>query len=138
MTNPTPLPRAIPLEGLEQAIHSGAQAIRDGARLPAVTQLMPTKMRELDELGRMSAEAVLTQYEAAAKAVEDMGKEVMSMVKRLGQSLQECDNDMKVVAETAAAIRDKGKHSQALIEQVSALSTEIREACAEFKKKVGL
>ena len=138
MTNPTPLPRANPLDNLEQAIHSGAQAIRDGARLPAVTQLMPTKMRELDELGRMSAEAVLTQYEAAAKAVEDMGKEVMSMVKRLGQSLQECDNDMKVVAETAAAIRDKGKHSQALIEQVSALSTEIREACAEFKKKVGL
>ena len=123
---------------LEQAIHSGAQAIREGARLPAVTQLMPTKMRELDELGRMSAEAVLTQYEAAAKAVEDMGKEVMSMVKRLGQSLQECDNDMKVVAETAAAIRDKGKHSQALIEQVSALSTEIRKTCDEFKKKVGL
>jgi len=138
MTNPTPLPRANPLDNLEQAIHNGAQAIRDGARLPAVTQLMPTKMRELDELGRMSAEAVLTQYEAAAKAVEDMGKEVMSMVKRLGQSLQECDNDMKVVAETAAAIRDKGKHSQALIEQVSALSTEIRKTCDEFKKKVGL
>jgi len=95
-------------------------------------------MRGLDELGKMSAEAVLTQYEAAAKAVEDMGKEVTAMVRKLGQSLQECDNDMKVVAETAAAIREKGKHSQALIEQVSALSSEIRKTCDEFKKKVGL
>jgi len=138
MTNPTPLPRANPLDNLEQAIHSGAQAIREGARLPAVTQLMPTKMRELDELGQMSADAVLVQYQATAAEVEKMGAMVQDMVKKLGQSLQECDNDMKVVAETAAAIRDKGKHSQALIEQVSALSTEIREACAEFKKKVGL
>jgi len=123
---------------LEQAIHSGAQAIREGARMPRTTPLIPTQMRGLDELGKMSAEAVLTQYEAAAKAVEDMGKEVTAMVRKLGQSLQECDNDMKVVAETAAAIREKGKHSQALIEQVSALSSEIRKTCDEFKKKVGL
>jgi len=138
MTNPTPLPRANPLDNLEQAIHSGAQAIREGARMPRTTPLIPTQMRGLDELGKMSAEAVLTQYEAAAKAVEDMGKEVTAMVRKLGQSLQECDNDMKVVAETAAAIREKGKHSQALIEQVSALSSEIRKTCDEFKKKVGL
>jgi hypothetical protein len=101
---------------------------------PAVS----TAMRELDDLGRMSAEAVLTQYEATAKAVEEMGNDVKEMVKKLGYSLIECDNDMKVVAETAAAIREKGKHSQALIEQVSALSSSIRAACEEFKKKVGV
>ena len=72
---------------LEQAIHSGAQAIREGARMPRTTPLIPTQMRGLDELGKMSAEAVLTQYEAAAKAVEDMGKEVTAMVRKLGQSL---------------------------------------------------
>ena len=101
------------------------------------TPLMHTKMRELDDLGRMSAEAVLTQYEATARAVETMGNEVKEMVKKLGEALIECDVDMKHVAETAAAIREKGRHSQVLIEQVSALSTNIREACAEFKRKVG-
>jgi hypothetical protein len=92
----------------------------------------------IDDLGRMSAEAVLTQYEAAAKAVEEMGNDVKTMVKRLGEALIECNVDMKHVAETAAAIREKGKHSQALIEQVSALSSEIRKTCDEFKIKVGL
>jgi hypothetical protein len=92
----------------------------------------------IDDLGRMSAEAVLTQYEAAAKAVEEMGNDVKTMVKRLGEALIECSTDMKHVAETAAAIREKGKHSQALIEQVSALSSEIRKTCDEFKIKVGL
>lgn len=139
MTNPTPLPvrRATSLDDLEHAISSGAQAIREGARLPATTPIMSTRMHELDDLGRMSAEAVLTQYEATAKEIESMGDLVKDMVKKLGASLIECDQDMKHVAETAAAIREKGKHSQALIEQVSALSTALRNSCVDFKKKMG-
>ena len=143
MTEPTALQRrnhvSHDIESeLEQAIHNGAQAIREGARMPKTTPIISTKARDLDDLGRMSAEAVLTQYEAAAKAVEEMGKEVTAMVKRLGEKLVECDQDMKHIVETAAAIREKGKHSQALIEQVSALSSEIRKTCDEFIKKVGL
>jgi chorismate synthase len=94
-------------------------------------------MHDLDDLGRMSAEAVLTQYEAAAIAVEDMGISVKEMVKKLGEALLECADDMKHINETAVEIREKGKHSQALIERVNDLSKSIRAACAEFKKQVG-
>jgi hypothetical protein len=118
------------LHVIRDAEASIEQALAHAHRMPA------NKSNELDELGRMSAEAVLTQYEATAKEVEKMGDLVKDMVKRLGQSLIECDNDMRVVAETAAAIRDKGKHSEALIQQVSALSTGIRQACEDFKKKM--
>ena len=90
----------------------------------------------LDDLSRMSAEAVLTQYEAAARSVEEMGKAVKNMVKQLGAAMIECDVDMKHVAETAEAIREKGKHTEALIEQVGSLSKSIRAACDDFKKKV--
>ena len=93
--------------------------------------------RALDDLGRMSADAVLAQYEATAKEVEAMGDLVKASVRKLGQSLIECDNDMKVVAETAAAIRDKGKHHEALISQISDMSKAIREACAAFQKQMG-
>ncbi len=120
---------------LEKEIEQTIQGHR--TLVPAATTLMSNQIRDLDDLGRMSAEAVLTQYEATAKEVESMGNLVKDMVKKLGASLLECDADMKFVAETAAAIREKGKHSQALIEQVSALSTNIRAACEEFKKKVG-
>jgi methyl-accepting chemotaxis protein len=90
----------------------------------------------LDQLGKMSSEAVLKQYEAAAEAVEDMGRTVREMVKRLGEAMIECDTDMKHVIETAHAIREKGKHTEALIEQVAALSKAIRETCDDFQKKV--
>lgn len=131
MTNPTPLP--------VRRVHDAIEGIEsDVEHLMRKTAVVPrNEMRELDELGRMSAEAVLTQYEATAKEIESMGDLVKDMVRKLGASLVECDQDMKFVAETAAAIRDKGKHSQALIEQVSALSTALRTSCAEFKKKMG-
>jgi hypothetical protein len=112
--------------------------IGEALRLPPVVPFTTPKLHDLDELGRMSAEAVLTQYEATARAVEEMGNDVKDMVKRLGEKLIECDTDLKHLAETAAAIRDKGKHSQALIEQISSLSTSVRAACAEFKKKMEL
>jgi hypothetical protein len=134
MTNPTPLIRPTPFDAVESQLH--ALTIMPATTM--MTPIMSTQMRDLDELGKMSAEAVLTQYEAAAKAVEEMGREVTTLVKRMGEKLIECDTDMKHLIETAAAIREKGKHSQALIEQVSALSTEIRRTCDEFKKKVGL
>jgi signal recognition particle GTPase len=133
MTNPTPMPRRS-LAPIEMDVESELQAL---TIRPNAAPIASAKMRELEELGKMSAEAVLTQYEATAKAVEAMGNDVKDMVKKLGASLIECDVDLKHLAETAAAIREKGKHSEALIQQVSALSTSIREACEEFKRKVG-
>ena len=91
-----------------------------------------------NDLGRMSAEAVLTQWEAAAKAVEEMGHSVGERVKAIAASMLECDRDMKMITETAKAIRDKGKLVEAQIEEASALSGSIRAACDDFKKKVGL
>jgi len=96
------------------------------------------KLDGVDDLGRMSAEAVLAQYEAAAKAVEDMGASVKERISKITASLTECDVDMKLIAETAAAIREKGKLVQVQIEEASALSSSIRTACDDFKKKVGL
>ncbi len=128
MTEPTPLARRAiaDLSRLEDDLH-GEQ------------KTTPPRLREaprIDELGRMSAEAVLAQYEATAQEVEKMGDTVKDSVKKLGQAMIECDNDMKVVMETAAAIRDKGKHNEALIARISDMSKVIREACAAFKKQM--
>lgn len=90
------------------------------------------------DVGRLSAEAVLAQYEAAAKAVEGMGDDVKIRIDRLEKALTEADQDLKLVAETAAAIREKGKLVQVQIEEASTLSKDIKDACAEFRKKVGV
>jgi uncharacterized coiled-coil DUF342 family protein len=129
MTEPTPLARrhATELEQLERTIRS--------TPMPEQVDRDIRKPR-IDELGRMSAEAVLAQYEATAQEVEKMGDTVKDSVKKLGQALIECDNDMKVVMETASAIRDKGKHNEALIARISDMSKVIREACSAFKKQM--
>lgn len=98
--------------------------------------LMPAPTTTPD-IGRMSAEAVLAQYEVAAKSVEEMGHDVKDRIAKLEAALAECDKDMKIINECAQMIRDKGKMVQAQIEEASALSHDIREACVEFKRKVG-
>jgi len=94
--------------------------------------------RELDDLGRMSADAVSAQYEAAASAFEEMGVEVTERVAKIGKALIECDKDLREIAEIAAQIRERGKHVQAQIEEASALSTDIRSAAIEVRRKLKL
>ena len=118
-----------PIINIENQDHDIQQALTRKFSDPAKTNL--------DDLGRMSAEAVLAQYEAAAIAVEDMGLSVKEMVKKLGEAMVECAADMKHLNETAIEIREKGKHYEALISRVNDLSKSIRDTCAEFKKQVG-
>jgi hypothetical protein len=128
---PIPLPRRTQV-GLAELEHDIEQ-IKFQRQQPIVPP-----QPAYEDLGRMSAEAVLTQYEAAAKAVEEMGIAVKDRVRNIAASLLECDQDMKEIAETATAIREKGKLVQVQIEEASALSNSIRAACVDFKKKVGL
>jgi predicted ribosome quality control (RQC) complex YloA/Tae2 family protein len=87
------------------------------------------------DIGRLSAKAVQSQYEQAAKNVEAMGEAVKERILALETSLNECDKDMKLLAEAASAIREKGRLAYANIEHTAQVSKEIRAVCAEFQKK---
>jgi len=127
---PISLPRRAQL-GLAELEH-------DIEQIKFQRQQFPPTQPAYEDLGRMSAEAVLTQYEAAARAVEEMGDAVKVRVNNIAAALLEADEDMKQIAETAKSIMEKGKLVQAQIEEASALSNSIRSACVEFKAKVGL
>ena len=98
---------------------------------------VPLELSEKD-IGRLSAEAVLGQYEAAAKSVEGMGDEIKDRIKKLEGALVEADKDLKLVAEAAAAIREKGRLVQIQIEEASGVSQDIRTMCTNLRKKIGL
>jgi septal ring factor EnvC (AmiA/AmiB activator) len=109
-----------------------------GQLLAASTAPRPESLpKPSDDLGRMSGEAIMAQYEAAAKSVEEMGENVKDRTAKLEAALADCDADMKLIREAATFIREKGKHVQAQIEAASAASNEIRSAVVEFKRKVG-
>jgi hypothetical protein len=124
-----------PPEGRRQA-----PAPRPAPRPPVhiATPERPDMNAHLEDLGRMSAEAVLTQWDATAKEVEDLGIAVKERVKSIATSLIELDGNLKELAETAAAVREKGNLTKLQIEEASTLSNALREACADIRKITSL
>jgi hypothetical protein len=90
----------------------------------------------LDNLGKMSADAVRAQYEAAAKAFEVMGEEVKDRINKLEASLDEAAASMKLLSEAAAAIREQGKLAHMQIAEMSSVTKHINGMCADVMKKV--
>ena len=119
--------RAIPDDPCDEARPFGA---------PEPKPVLPT-IDDVQEIAKLTAQGVTAQYEAAAQAVEKMGEEVKDRIAKLEAALAECNKDMKTVAEAAAAIREKGKLVALQIEEASVLSKDIRNACADFGKRVG-
>jgi hypothetical protein len=87
--------------------------------------------KALSDISRMSADAMLAQYEAAAKAVEEMGVSASRNIARIGEALA------AEIAEAAAVIRGKGKLAQSLVEDAGTLTRDIRDTCNGIKRKVG-
>jgi hypothetical protein len=110
--------------------------IRRAAHLEPLPQQQELHQQVHHDLGKLSADAVLEQYEQAAKAVASMGDEVQTRVRSLKSMLEECDNDMKLLEEAAIAIKEKGKLAHAEIERTSAVSKDIRAVVADVMKKI--
>jgi hypothetical protein len=120
ITRPSP----VDLDALEQDVVGSLQ------------QLPPVQMQPQPDIGRLSADAVLEQFNIAAKSVEAMGDEVRKRIAALETALKECDADLRLLADAAAAIRDKGKHAHAEIERTSAVSKDIRGIVDQIKAKL--
>lgn len=103
----------------------------------SASQPLVPMVKRVDDLGKMSGEAIMAQYEAAARSVEDMGEEVKDRIAKLEAAMEECHKDMRLITEAAVFIREKGIAVQAQIEKASAVSNDIRSAVNEFKRKVG-
>jgi hypothetical protein len=109
------------------------------ARTRTPTLSMPEYVEHRDgasEIGRLSAEAVVREYEAAAKEIEAMGAELIERVKQC--EAMTCDalaatNDMK---ETAKRYREEAKRIFLQIEDCSLMTAEVRKTCTALKARI--
>jgi hypothetical protein len=109
-------------------------AVRAAAAVP-----MPAYVEHrdgVDDVGRLTAEAVVRQYEEAAKEVEAMGAELKERLKKLDATKDDAVRAMEEIKETAAAYRDAGKRVFLDIEDCSLMNAEVRKTCAELKDKI--
>lgn len=88
------------------------------------------------DIGKMSAEAVRTQFETTAEAFHRLGDEVKDRIAKLQVSLNEADGSLKLLAEAYAAIIDKGKLAHMQVEEMNGVNAHIRELHAAVMKKV--
>ena len=91
---------------------------------------------DVTEIGKLSAEAVVKEYEATAKEIEAMGQTVTEMVKRCEQLTASATTMLKDIKNTASRYRKEGKRMFDEIEQCSTATEEVRRMCEGFREKL--
>jgi hypothetical protein len=88
------------------------------------------------EIGKLSAEAVVREYEAAAKEIEAMGAELIELVKQCEAMTRDAVAATADMKETAARYREEGKRIFREIEKCTLMTAEVRKTCIELKGKI--
>ena len=91
---------------------------------------------DVDQIGKLTAEAVIAQYEGAVKALEAMGITLIDCVKRAEKMAAGCKDAITYVQDTAQKYREEAKLIFDRIEQASVMTAEVRSVCDEMRKKI--
>jgi hypothetical protein len=91
---------------------------------------------DINRVGKLTAEAVVREYEAAVKEVEALGTELQDAAKRCEAMVSGVHAMVAEIKEIASRYRDEAKHYFVQIEACSVMTTEVRETCEALKKKI--
>lgn len=95
-----------------------------------------THRDDVSEIGKLSAEAIVKEYEETAKEIEAMGDVVRDMVKRCDELSASASSMLKDIRLTASRYRKEGKRMFAEIESCSSAADEVRKLCEDFRDKL--
>ena len=105
----------------------------------AATPSMPDYVEHCEgatEIGKLMAEAVVREYETAAKEIEGMGAELIKCVKQCEAMTRDALLATQEMKETAARYREEAKRIFVQIENCSLMTAEVRKTCGELKEKI--
>ena len=133
---------------LEQAIEREFRKMDQHESLP--TEFAPPSVRAPDlgmpdyvehsdgatEIGKLSAEAVVREYEAAAKDIEALGEELTERAKQCEAMMRDALVVTDELKETAKRYRAEAKRVFDQIESCSLLTAEVRKICEDMKDRL--
>jgi len=93
---------------------------------------------EATEIGKLSAEAVVREYEAAAKEIESMGAELLERVKQCEALTRDALGVIEELRDTAKRYREEAKRVFDHIESCSRVVAQVRTTCIELKEKIAV
>jgi hypothetical protein len=88
-------------------------------------------------VGVLSAEAVVRDYEAAAKEIESMGAELIDAAKKCEAMTADVHDAIAYMRDTAAAYREDAKKFFKRIEACALFTEDVRKTCEEVKTQIG-
>ena len=88
------------------------------------------------EIGKLSAEAVVREYEAAAKDIEAMGTELIELVKQCEAAARDALAVTAELKDTAGRYREEAKRVFFQIENCSQVTAEVRKTCNDLKERI--
>jgi hypothetical protein len=90
------------------------------------------------EIGKLSAEAVVREYEATAKEIESMGAELLDRVKQCEAMTRDALAVTDELKEVAGRYREEAKRVFEHIETCSLVVAEARKTCTDLKDKIAV
>jgi hypothetical protein len=90
----------------------------------------------VNQVGKLSAEAVVREYEAAVKEIEALGAELAEAAKKCEAMVAGVHAMVGEIKELAANYREEGKRYFLQIEDCSLMTAEVRSVCETLKKKI--
>ncbi len=121
------------------AVHEPRPANLAPQSIVAPSLAMPDYVEHRDgatEIGKLSAEAAVREYEAAAKEIEALGAALIEHVKQCEAITRDAFAVTEELKETAARYREEAKRVFLHIENCSLMTAEVRKTCAAMKEKI--
>ena len=125
---------------IREAVHQRPPHIQPIAPPPRTpTPSVPEYVSHRDdvtEIGKLSAEAIVREYEVAAKEIEALGEVVKDMMQRCEQLTTSASFMLTDSQTTARSYRKEGKRIFNEIESCSSATDEVRRLCEAFRDKI--
>jgi len=115
------------------------RAVHDSADHPLPKGPMPDYVEHkegVNQVGKLSAEAVVREYDAAVKEIEALGAELADAAKKCEAMVAGVHAMVTEIKELAANYREEGKRYFLQIEDCSLMTSEVRSVCEMLKKKI--
>jgi septal ring factor EnvC (AmiA/AmiB activator) len=94
------------------------------------------KEAAVEDLSRLTAEAVQANYASTAKAVTAMGEKIKTITKDLEAAMKGLDDTMKALTEFVARVEDSSHEIAAKIDYDNADAAEVRQWANDFQAKL--
>src|SRR5579872_1894791 len=111
------------------------QAVESMPRALAVPDYV-NHHEDATKIGKLSAEAIVKEYEVTAKEIEAVGEFVKEMAHRCEQLTTSASEMLKEIKATAARYRKEGKRIFNEIESCSSATDEVRQLCGTFRDRI--